>query len=239
MTFRKFVLVALGMIGAFLSHCIQENASNPSLQLALIERQLHVVPKPEVPDVKACLVNTQVAGRKITTCYELEKERCNLDFFNNIKTQTTLQNRRDDLTFISINFSNCAAGTAPLFLKYSNLQPPVSMLWKDAFGFDGANTESQFQFTNQKTCNGLGLESGPFVSGSFSRLLNGNELSQLNGLEAELALIPQTTATCMNDLNFSAELINLTQNIKNGTFQKGITCSYQTGSGYPICPWSI
>ncbi|RHX78685.1 hypothetical protein DLM76_16785 [Leptospira yasudae] len=225
------------LVCTFQFDCIQESASNPSLQLALIEGQLHVTPKPEVPTIKACLVSTQIASGKITTCYELEKDRCNLDFFNNIKTQTTLQNRRDDLTFISINFSNCAAGTAPLFLKYSNLQPPASMLWKDSFGFDGANVESQFQFTNQKSCKELGLQTAPYIGGGFNRLLNSEEVSQLDGLEAELSLIPATTPACMNDLNFNPNLIALTQNIKNGSLLRGITCAHQNGSGYPICPW--
>ncbi|EMO41162.1 hypothetical protein LEP1GSC186_3026 [Leptospira noguchii serovar Autumnalis str. ZUN142] len=196
------------------------------------------MPKYEIPEIRACLVNTLVLGKMITTCYEIEKEFCNLDFFNNIKTPATLQNRRDDLTFISINFPNCASGTAPLFLKYSNLQTPVSMIWKDSFGFDGANLESQFQFTNQTSCKDLKLETPPFVTVGFSRLLNSTELSQLNGVEAELALIPATNAACMNDLNFSVDLIFLTQNIKSGAFLKGISCAYQNGSGFPICPWS-
>ncbi|WP_025178515.1 LA_1694 family PerA/PerB upregulated protein [Leptospira kirschneri] len=219
-------------------YCIQENESNPSLQLALVQSQMQVVPKYEIPEIKACLVNTLVLGRMITTCYEIEREFCNLDFFNNIKTPAILQNRRDDLTFISINFPNCVSGTAPLFLKYSNLQTPASMVWKDSFGFDGANLESQFQFTNQSSCKDLKLETAPFVTAGFSRLLNSTELSQLNGVEAELALIPATNAACMNDLNFSADLIFLTQNIKSGILLKGISCAYQSGSGFPICPWS-
>ncbi|WP_425591061.1 hypothetical protein [Leptospira barantonii] len=238
-TSYKFAPAILGLICTFLFHCIQENASNPSLQLALIEVQSQTVPKLEVPEIKACLVSNQIATGKITTCYELEKDKCNLDFFNNIRTPTTLQNRRDDLNFISINFPSCATGTGPLFTKYFNLQTPASMLWKDAFGFNGANNESQFQFTNQKSCKSLGLESSAFVTGSFSRLLNGNELSKLDSLEAELALIPATTATCMNDLNFSTELIALTQNIKNGILLRGVTCSFQTGTAYPLCPWVL
>ncbi|MCH1912490.1 hypothetical protein L9Z41_11235 [Leptospira noguchii] len=219
-------------------YCIQESESDPSLQLALVQSRMQIVPKYEIPEIRACLVNTLVLGKMITTCYEIEKEFCNLDFFNNIKTPATLQNRRDDLTFISINFPNCASGTAPLFLKYSNLQTPVSMIWKDSFGFDGANLESQFQFTNQTSCKDLKLETPPFVTVGFSRLLNSTELSQLNGVEAELALIPATNAACMNDLNFSVDLIFLTQNIKSGAFLKGISCAYQNGSGFPICPWS-
>ncbi|TQE74745.1 LA_1694 family PerA/PerB upregulated protein [Leptospira noguchii] len=219
-------------------YCIQESESDPSLQLALVQSRMQIVPKYEIPEIRACLVNTLVLGKMITTCYEIEREFCNLDFFNNIKTPATLQNRRDDLTFISINFPNCASGTAPLFLKYSNLQTPVSMIWKDSFGFDGANLESQFQFTNQTSCKDLKLETPPFVTVGFSRLLNSTELSQLNGVEAELALIPATNAACMNDLNFSVDLIFLTQNIKSGAFLKGISCAYQNGSGFPICPWS-
>ncbi|MCL8265766.1 hypothetical protein M9Y82_03690 [Leptospira weilii] len=235
---RKRILLSGFWIFIFLFYCIQENESNPSLQLALVQSQLQTIPRREMPELKACLVNTRIASGTITTCYEVEKESCNLDFFNNIKTPTILQNRRDDLTFISINFPNCAAGTAPLFVKYSNLQTPASMLWKDSFGFDGANVESQFQFTNQKTCKDLGLETNPFIAGEFSRLLNSQELSRLNSIEAELALIPTTDAACKNDLNFSVSLIDLTQNIKNGTFLRGITCAYQIGSAYPICPWS-
>ncbi|WP_042799750.1 LA_1694 family PerA/PerB upregulated protein [Leptospira weilii] len=235
---RKRILLSGFWIFIFLFYCIQENESNPSLQLALVQSQLQTIPRREMPELKACLVNTRITSGTITTCYEVEKESCNLDFFNNIKTPTILQNRRDDLTFISINFPNCAAGTAPLFVKYSNLQTPASMLWKDSFGFDGANVESQFQFTNQKTCKDLGLETNPFIAGEFSRLLNSQELSRLNSIEAELALIPTTDAACKNDLNFSVSLIDLTQNIKNGTFLRGITCAYQIGSAYPICPWS-
>lgn len=87
-------------------YCIQESESDPSLQLALVQSRMQIVPKYEIPEIRACLVNTLVLGKMITTCYEIEKEFCNLDFFNNIKTPATLQNRRDDLTFISINFPN-------------------------------------------------------------------------------------------------------------------------------------
>ncbi|EJP02357.1 hypothetical protein LEP1GSC077_3864 [Leptospira interrogans str. C10069] len=219
--------------------CIQENESNPSLQLVLVQSQLQVLAKYEIPEIRACLVNTLVFGKMVTTCYEIEKEFCNLDFFNNIKTPVVLQNRRDDLTFISINFPNCASGTAPLFLKYSNLQTPASMIWKDSFGFDGANVESQFQFTNQNSCKDLKLETASFITGGFSRLLNSMELSQLDGVEAELALIPATSAACMNDLNLNTGLISLTQGIKSGALLKGISCAYQSGSGFSICPWSL
>ncbi|WP_036095542.1 LA_1694 family PerA/PerB upregulated protein [Leptospira weilii] len=235
---KKRILPLIGFVCILLFSCIQENASNPSLQLALIEAQLRTVPEWEIPEIRACLVNAQIASGTITTCYEVEKKSCNLDFFNNIKTPTILQNRRDDLTFISINFPNCTAGSAPLFVKYSNLQTPASLLWKDSFGWNGANIESQFQFTNQRSCKDLGLYASPYIASGFSRLLNSQELSQLNNIEAELALIPTTSAACMNDLNFSNGLIDLAQNIKNGTFLRGITCAYQTGLGYPICPWS-
>ncbi len=61
--------------------CIQENESNPSLQLVLVQSQLQVLAKYEIPEIRACLVNTLVFGKMVTTCYEIEKEFCNLDFF--------------------------------------------------------------------------------------------------------------------------------------------------------------
>lgn len=64
MTSYKFAPAILGLVCVFLFHCIQENASNPSLQLALIEAQSQVVPKPEVPQIKACVVSTQIATGK-------------------------------------------------------------------------------------------------------------------------------------------------------------------------------
>ncbi|TGM58683.1 LA_1694 family PerA/PerB upregulated protein [Leptospira adleri] len=227
------------LLSIFLFHCIQENASNPNLLLAVVEQQLQPISSVAVPTLKACLVTNQIASGKVTTCYETTASSCNLNFFNNIATPTILQNRRDDLTFININFANCTTGATPLFVKYSNLVPPTSVLFKDQLGLNGANLESQFQFTNQNSCKELGLESSGFVPGNFSRVLNSEELYQLNSLEAELALIPATTNNCFTDLNFNQSLINLAQNIKNGSYQRGITCAYQSGSGFPICPWSL
>ncbi|RHX83462.1 LA_1694 family PerA/PerB upregulated protein [Leptospira stimsonii] len=230
----KFVL----WLCIFLFQCIRENASNPDLLLAIVNQQLQPNASVAVPALKACLVTNQLHSGKVTTCYETTAESCNLSFFNNIATATTLQNRRDDLTFININFANCTTGATSLFVKYSNLVPPTSMLFKDQLGLNGSNVESQFRFTNQKSCKELGLETSNFVPGNFSRVVNSEELVQLNSLEAELALIPTTTANCFTDLNFNQSLISLTQNIKNGSLQRGITCAYQSGSAFPICPWS-
>lgn len=218
--------------------CLQKNESNPSVILTMISQALSRNLIVNVPTLNACLVTIQIPSGKITTCYEVTNENCNLNFFNNIQTNQILQNRKDDLNFININFPNCTAGATPLSIQYSNLVPPAGMLFKNLFDTNGPNLESQFRFTNQESCKILGLETSEFVSIHFERLVNSDELKQLDNLEAELALIPTTTSNCLLDLNFNQNLTTLTNKIRSGIFQTGITCAYQPGFGFPLCPWS-
>ncbi|PJZ47198.1 LA_1694 family PerA/PerB upregulated protein [Leptospira brenneri] len=219
--------------------CIQKNESNPSVILTLARQNLFTNPIQVIPSLRACLVTRQIPTGKITTCFETTIENCNLTFFNNIPTNQILQNRKDDLNFININFPNCTAGATPLSIQYSNLVPPTGMFFKKLLDINGPNLENQIRFTNQESCKILGLEVSEFVSVNFERIVNSDELKQLDSLEAELALIPTTTSNCFTDLNYNQSLITLTNKIRTGVLQTGITCAYQTGVEFPLCPWSL
>ncbi|XDD53925.1 hypothetical protein AB3N62_15810 [Leptospira sp. WS4.C2] len=234
----KILYIPIGLLFFYLG-CIQKNESNPSVILTIVRQNLSRNLIEVVPTLKACLVTMQIPSGKITTCYEATKDNCNLIFFNNIPTNQILQNRKDDLNFININFPNCTAGATPLSIQYANLVPPTGMLFKNLLDTNGPNLENHFRFTNQESCKALGLETLEFVPVNFERLVNSDELKQLDSLEAELALIPATTSNCFTDLNFNQNLTTLTNKIRTGILRTGITCAYQIGVGFPLCPWSL
>ncbi|NCN10162.1 MAG: hypothetical protein GW938_09995 [Leptospira sp.] len=187
--------------------------------------------------MEACLVTTQISSHKVSTCFFSKPEQCNLDYFNNIKTSTSLQNRIDDLTFININFPNCSVAAGQLLTKYNLIQPPSSMLFKDIWNINGSNRKEDFQFTNHESCEKIGLYNSKYLSGSFERQLTSLEISQLDNLNSDLALMASTTNACLNDLNYNATLLILTGKVKANSILRGISCSDNANSGFPICPW--
>ena len=76
-----------------------------------------------------------------------------------------------------------------------------------------------------------------FLNGTFERQLTALEISQLDNLNSDLAFMASTTNACLNDLNYNTTLLSLTGKIKANSILRGISCSDNTNSGFPICPW--
>jgi hypothetical protein len=220
-----------------LLHCLNPNQGSSNAILGLLNNSLNQDTNLENKSLEACVVTTKVSLNKVSTCFLSKPEQCNIDYYNNIKTSTSLQNRVDDLTFININFPNCSSGASQLLIKYNLIQPPASMIFKDIWNINGTNKDIDFKFTNHESCEKIGLYNSKFLNGTFERQLTALEISQLDNLNSDLALMASTTNACLNDLNYNTTLLSLTGKIKANSILRGISCSDNTNSGFQICPW--
>ncbi|MCG9874604.1 MAG: hypothetical protein MH321_07465 [Leptospiraceae bacterium] len=218
-------------------HCLNPNQGSSNAILGILNDALTQEIILENKIMQACLVNTKVSSFKVATCFLTKPENCNLKYFNNIRTTSIRQNRFDDLTFININFPNCSAGASQLLTKYSLIQAPASMLFKDVWNLNGINNATDFQFTTHESCENLGLYASKYLTASFERQLSAIEISQLDNLNSDLALMSSTSNACLNDLNYNTTLLNLTGKVKANIILRGISCSNNTASGFPVCPW--
>lgn len=215
--------------------CIQSKTPDPSsLILNLVGTRA-----PEIlqsPVLNGCIVSTDLGNERISMCFQIEKSSCSLGFFNNLTTEAILQKRKNDLTFININYNNCSASATSLFSKYNVASVPSSMIFKDLISKDGPNLNSDFTITSVRSCEESGFLENRFVHSNFESLLNENELKSLDSVEVELALIATTTEACIDDLNFQEDFLVTLDKFKNHRKAIGIVCSYSQISSYEQCP---
>ena len=229
---RIALVFTIILVQSLCQFCIQKE--NPGADFVL--SQIVVTP----PDLyytssqNACVLTSQANGSSV--CFHVQPKNCNLEFFNNIANAAILQNRKDDLTFISINYSSCSSGVSALFGKYNAMTPPASMALQNAAGWNGENLRSEIVLYSGSSCADLGLEKSPFVSASFSRAINDSELASLNSVTIDLAVITATSSQCISDLSIKPEYMSLINGIRNGSLALAITCS-SAGGSFPKCPW--
>ncbi|MCZ8343406.1 MAG: hypothetical protein O9301_10270 [Leptospira sp.] len=220
-----------------LSQCLGEKLSNDSLLLNAIYQNTLRPTRFESKDLNACVVSATTASGRISVCFQLSKSSCSLDFFNNISSDEILQKRKDDLSFINLNFTNCTSPGSTLFGKYNSMRPPASYLLQDYFGLNSANNDLTLTFTSQESCEKIGLSESKFLPTNFNRLLTEGELKNINSLEVELSFIASTNNACITDLNFQPEFLPTVQSLRNQEYVRGIACSHNTITGYEKCPW--
>lgn len=237
MRFRLSRGILIVIISMSLNQCLSENVPNDSLLLNSVYQSTFRPIRFESNDFNACVVSANVTSGRISVCFQLSKNSCSLDFFNNISTGEILQKRKDDLSFINLNFTNCTSPGSTLFGKYNAMSPPSSYLLQDYFGLNNANNDPSLTFTSRESCEKIGLLESRYLPTNFVRSLAESELKNINSLEVELSLISSTNNACITDLNFQPEFLPTVQSLRNQEYVRGIACSHNTITGYEKCPW--
>ena len=155
-----------------------------------------------------CVFDYREDNRKLTLCLSIPSESCRLSTLANIIDATTLQNRKDDLTFLSLNYPNCSA-TAPIMQGiYNSFVPPTSIGLYKHTGIITALSNSNTTISFRENCN--------FIPDA-NELLNLEELITINRIEAELGMFTNISSQCFSDLNTASEVISLVSEIKAGS----------------------
>lgn len=228
--FIKCILLNLILIG-----CIKNNSPN---QISLLIPQLvSNTSKYQAndSDLKGCILTYDSGNESISTCFNIDKKDCNINFFLNISSDQILTKRKNDLSFLNINFSNCSSSGLTLVSKYNSLSIPSSTILKDILNVNNLSELTNLRFTNTHSCEYSKFTQTPLITNTYSRLLNKEELQSLNSLEIELSLISNTTLACMQDLNISNEIISFLSQIKDKNYVTGIPCSNSSTSAFEKC----
>lgn len=215
--------------------CIKVN--NPN-QISLLLPQLTNNPskfQSNDSNLSGCILTYDSGNESISTCFHLDKRDCNINFFSNISNEQILTKRKNDLSFLNINYSNCSNSGLTLVSKYNSLSVPSSVILKDILNKNNLSELNNLRISNTYSCEYSKFTLESLTSNSFERLLNKDELLSLNSLEIELSLIPSTTLECMQDLNISNDLINFLSKIKDKKYLTGIPCSNSTLSSFGKC----
>lgn len=186
-------------------------------------------------NLSGCILTYDSGSESVSTCFHLEKEDCNINFFLNISNDQILTKRKNDLSFLNINYSNCSNSGLTLVSKYNSLSVPSSVILKDILNKNNLSELNNLRISNTYSCEYSKFTLESLTSISFERLLNKDELLSLNSLEIEVSLIPSTTLACMQDLNISNDLINFLSKIKDKKYLTGIPCSNSTISSFGKC----
>lgn len=228
--FSNLILLVILPVGV---QCIEMKTPDPaSLSLLLPARQNIYTSQ----NFNGCIVTAKRNNDRFSVCFAINSEKCRLDFFKNIKTEDVLQKRKDDLTFININLPNCSAGTGSLFAKYNSMVAPSSSLLKDYMDINGPINEADVFLTSVISCERAGFLEEKYLDKEFVRLLNFYELTSIDSVEVELAMIEFTTNACIDDLNFQNIFLPILDGIRDENYVRGIPCAYQNDLNYKLCP---
>jgi hypothetical protein len=233
--FKKWI--SFTIIVFILIECIGQNKSNDSILLNLIYK---VNQKEDIylsNSYNSCIVSADTSNGRMSVCFQLKEVDCSLNYFNSLSTPAILQKRKDDLTFISLNYANCASSVATLGGKYNTMTTPASMVLKDFLQINGNSDPKTISFSSVESCSTVGLFASKYVPGNFSSLLDRIGLLAIDSLESELAIILTTTNACLADLSFQPAFLPTIQSLRDGSIQRGIVCSHTPVPGYQVCPW--
>lgn len=215
------------------NYCLAENLPDDTLLLNAVYQSSILPNRYTSKDFNACIVTANTVDGRISVCLNLSANSCSLDFLSNIKNNEILQKRKDDLTFININYTNCSTPGSTLFGKYNVMTPPASSLLQDYLKLN----HSSLTITSKESCEKLGMFASKYVPENFVRILNENELKNTNSMEVELSLIPSTNNACITDLNFQPDFLPIIQSLRNSEFLRAVPCSHTSIPGYEKCPW--
>jgi len=217
--------------------CINKNVADDAIMLSVINQLNTSEDFYQSREYNSCVVSADTTNGRLSVCFQLGEADCSLNFFNTISTDSILQKRKDDLTFISLNYTNCSSSVGTLGAKYNAMSIPASIVLQDYFKINGNIDAKMISFTNVESCGSVGLLVSKYVPVNFSSLLDSSGLQSIDGLESELALITTTTNACINDLSFQPAFLPTIQSLRDGSIQRGIVCSHTAIPGYQICPW--
>lgn len=227
--------LGIGLLLIFLNQCIKENNQNPTLLLIVLGNKPEgIIAWTPSTQKSACLLTAQNVTPKVTYCFNVSPANCGVDFFKNFPSQASIQNRKDDMTFISINYGNCNGATQNLFPTYDSLSPPASMIFKFLGNSNGSLKNSDFSIVHNQSCDTLGLTA--INSTKFSRILTEAKLVSLNNLQSEIGMISSSNNSCLLDLSVSQTSIDFLSAIRNNIFQLGYICDNSVTSTRK-CPW--
>lgn len=215
--------------------CIKSNTPNlKSLLLPQVTSPIEAYPAIGFK-LEGCILSFDKGNEKISTCFNLDRKDCNIDFFLNISSEQILTKRKNDLSFLNINFSNCSNSGLALVSKYNSLSIPSSTMLKDILNINNLSELTNLRFSNTYSCEISNFTQPPLIGNTYVRLLSKEELLSLNSLEMELSLFSNTTVSCMQDLNISNEIMNFLSQIKDKKYLTGIPCSDSSTSTFEKC----
>ncbi|MGE8720070.1 hypothetical protein ACO2KH_01925 [Leptospira terpstrae] len=233
--YKLFFLTLYIFAIALTAGCIKGNNPNQiSLLLPQITNNTNKFQSNDA-NLNGCILTYDSANESISTCFHLDKKDCNINFFLNISSEQILTKRKNDLSFLNINYSNCSNSGLTLVSKYNSLSVPSSVILKDILNINNLSELNNLRISNTYSCENSKFTQESLTSNLFERLLNKEELLSLNSLEIELSLISNTTLACMQDLNISNDLINFLSKIKDKKYLTGIPCSNSTLSSFGKC----
>ncbi|TGL18630.1 hypothetical protein EHQ46_12370 [Leptospira yanagawae] len=231
LTFFTLYIFAFSLIAG----CIKGNDPNQiSLLLPLLANNTEKLQSNET-NLNGCVLTYETGNESISTCFNLNQKDCNVNFFLNISSEQILNKRKNDLSFLNINFSNCSNSGLTLVSKYNCLSVPSSTILNDILNIKNVSELNNLRISNTLSCEHSKFTLESLTSNSFERLLYKDELLSLNSLEIELSLIQSTTLACLQDLNISNDLINFLSKIKDKKYLTGIPCSNSTISFFGKC----
>ena len=234
--FRQLSLLTTLVLATF-SSCIEQKDANPNAMLALLyPREVVEESYTLTKDWNGCMMTFQKGTTKLSFCFEVPRESCKPSYFINIPDSQTLQNRKDDLSFLALNFTNCTSYTSSLSNLYDTIQPPASTFIERISSYPGPMNESDFTVTYRENCsyNTIKVEQNT----GFQRFFTSDEFTSQNRIEAELGWMNGTTKQCLIDLSQSQTTIDLSFAVRSKTILPGAVCSLVSGSSIATCPWS-
>ena len=217
--------------------CINKNVADDAIMLSVINQLNNSEDFYQSREYNSCVVSADTTNGRLSVCFQLGEADCSLNFFNTISTDSILQKRKDDLTFISLNYTNCSSSVATLGGNYNAMASPASIVLQDYFNINGNTDPKMISFSSVESCSSVGLFASKYVPVNFYSLLDRSGLLGIDSLESELALISSTSNACITDLSFQPAFLPTIQSLRDGSIQRGIVCSHASIPGYQICPW--
>lgn len=129
-----------------------------------------------------------------------------------IKDNTELDERKDDLLFIQVNITECGSAVSALSTIYSDISPAASMLLDRLIDEANISNSNRVFLSTVHSC-------------SESNLLSLDRLRDMQGVELDLALLPETTDACLDNLNITGESRVLLDRIRAGQLKLAQPCS--------------
>lgn len=182
-------------------------------------------------DAKACVVTVLDASgdRSDSYCFRLEGSDCKLSSLLDLPDASTLQGRKDDLSFLSLNYPVCNTGAAGLDSVYEDLLPPTAMIFHRISGATGPILPERVLTANVESCQAIGL-------GEDALFIEGNYFKDLVGFTADLFLQPETSSACRDTFEITSTFRAKLEAIRDGALSWGGFCSRNSASGLP-CSW--
>lgn len=214
---------------SFFYGCLQENVPHAESLFYLMN------PPPifqvNVPDAKACVFTILDASgtRSDSYCFRLKGTDCKLSSLLDLPDTSILQGRKDDLSFLSLNYPVCNSGAGELNSIYSDLVPPTAMIFHRVSGSIGPIVLERVLTANVMSCKALGL-------GDDAGYIEGSDLKNLMGFTTDLFLQPETSSACRETFDIIPAFRAKLEEIRSGALLWGGFCSRGSGDTSP-CSW--